>query len=245
MDVAQALEVAKCETSDLVLKPARIETITGAIANAVARDAKAREIKLARSRLAELKAREREVLTLLLDGHRNKTVAEALGIGIKTVKVHRQRLMHKLQMRSVAELVQFAIAAGVHSIPVPPHSSHCGKKTGRRKGAVAKDGSSSSVRSAVDQADVVNRLMAAAIHELHGLLSSAAGSESAAQDCAAAQLARAFDPAARSILEEERIDVGATLEAIDGLEQVLGEDFPRNLRQIVLRSRIDTAVSHK
>ena len=89
-------------------------------------------------------------------------------------------------------------------------------------------------RSAADQIDIQKRLMAAAIHELHALLSRAAGSHSFAQDCAAEQLAGALAPSAQSILEEGRIDVGAALEALDGLERVLGADFLRNFRQTVL-----------
>ncbi|MBU8978196.1 LuxR C-terminal-related transcriptional regulator [Lysobacter sp. MMG2] len=236
VDGEQALALAKGDTTDLILKPLCVETITAAITDAIARDAKAREIQLARSRLAQLKAREREVLTFLLEGHRNKNIADALGIAVKTVKVHRQRLMRNLEMRSVAELVQFAIAAGVNSVPVPPHSGHCGRRTGRRKGAVTQGASSFSMhRSAADQIDVEKRLMAAAIHELHALLSRAAGSHSVAQDCAAEQLAGALAPSAQSILEEGRIDVGAALEALDGLEQVLGADFLRNFRQTVLQ----------
>ena len=56
-----------------------------------------------------LTTREREVLQLLAEGQSNKQVAAALGIGIKTAEAHRANLMRKLKVRSVGELVRYAI----------------------------------------------------------------------------------------------------------------------------------------
>jgi two-component system, LuxR family, response regulator FixJ len=53
-----------------------------------------------------LTTRERQVLELVLDGKYNKTIGDILGISIKTVELHRARLMEKMQVKSVAELVQ-------------------------------------------------------------------------------------------------------------------------------------------
>ena len=64
------------------------------------------------SRRADLTAREREVLNLVVAGKMNKQIAAELGAAEKTVKVHRGRVMTKMQVRSVAELVRLAAQLG-------------------------------------------------------------------------------------------------------------------------------------
>ncbi len=59
-----------------------------------------------------LTRREREVLQLLAEGRANKAVAKLLGISVKTAETHRARIMRKLRMKSVAELVRYAIRNG-------------------------------------------------------------------------------------------------------------------------------------
>ena len=59
-----------------------------------------------------LTRREREVLQLLAEGRANKIVAKLLGISVKTVETHRARIMRKLRMKSLAELVRYAIRNG-------------------------------------------------------------------------------------------------------------------------------------
>jgi len=63
-----------------------------------------------------LTTREREVLQLLSEGKRTSQIAELLHISIKTVETHRQQIMHKLGMRSVAELTKYAIREGLTSV---------------------------------------------------------------------------------------------------------------------------------
>jgi DNA-binding NarL/FixJ family response regulator len=63
----------------------------------------------------ELSAREREVLRMLAQGLRTKTIAEALDISPKTVETYRARLMNKLDIDNVSGLVRFAIRAGLVS----------------------------------------------------------------------------------------------------------------------------------
>jgi len=58
---------------------------------------------------AHITAREREVLALLAAGHRNKEVAQMLGISRKTVETHRARIMSKLDLHSMSALVRYAI----------------------------------------------------------------------------------------------------------------------------------------
>jgi DNA-binding NarL/FixJ family response regulator len=52
---------------------------------------------------------EREVLQLLAEGHRNRKIALKLGISIKTVETHRTVLMHKIGVKSIVELVRYAV----------------------------------------------------------------------------------------------------------------------------------------
>ena len=71
-----------------------------------------------RARLDTLTPRELEVMRCVLTGALNKQIAARLGIAEKTVKVHRGRVMEKLGITSVAELVRFCAAAGVQPIRV-------------------------------------------------------------------------------------------------------------------------------
>ena len=61
-------------------------------------------------RLDQLTQREREVLDLIIAGKLNKQIADVLGISIKTVEVHRARVMEKMAAHSLAELVQNVMA---------------------------------------------------------------------------------------------------------------------------------------
>jgi two-component system, NarL family, response regulator NreC len=63
-----------------------------------------------------LTAREREVLQLMAEGKSTANIAELLHISIKTVETHRQQIMHKLGIRSVAELTKYAIREGLTSL---------------------------------------------------------------------------------------------------------------------------------
>lgn len=65
------------------------------------------------SLLSQLSPRERDVLILLVEGKQNKAVAHDLGISPRTVEVHRSRLMRRLNVSSFAELIRFALEAGV------------------------------------------------------------------------------------------------------------------------------------
>ena len=64
-------------------------------------------------RIGLLTPRETEVFALVVTGMLNKQIAGALGIGEKTVKVHRARVMEKMRAGSVAELVRLADAVGL------------------------------------------------------------------------------------------------------------------------------------
>ena len=65
---------------------------------------------------AQLTSREREVLVLIAEGKSNKEIADRLGIGVRTIETHRERIMRRLNIHSVAGLTKYAIANGLISI---------------------------------------------------------------------------------------------------------------------------------
>jgi two-component system, NarL family, nitrate/nitrite response regulator NarL len=62
------------------------------------------------ARATEISSREREVLTLIAEGFSNKETAHVLGVSVRTVEKHRERIMDKLDLHSVVELTKYAIA---------------------------------------------------------------------------------------------------------------------------------------
>lgn len=101
---------------DFLTKPVDAAALTAAVSVALARDAEARAEARARAdedrRFARLTTRERQVMRLVVAGRLNKQIAGELGIAEKTAKVHRGRMMRKMGVRSVAELVRKAMEAG-------------------------------------------------------------------------------------------------------------------------------------
>ena len=63
-----------------------------------------------------LSPREREVLQLLAEGKSTKEVAAALCVSVKTVETHRQQIMNKLNMQSIADLTKYAIREGLTTL---------------------------------------------------------------------------------------------------------------------------------
>jgi FixJ family two-component response regulator len=102
---------------DFLPKPVRDSELLDAIERAFerARRASAERDDLAeiQERLATLTPREREVMALIVRGLLNKQVAFELGIVEKTIKVHRARVMEKMQAQSLADLVRIAERAGI------------------------------------------------------------------------------------------------------------------------------------
>jgi DNA-binding NarL/FixJ family response regulator len=68
---------------------------------------------------SQLTQREREVLALIADGQSNKEIANQLGIGVRTIETHRERIMRKLGIHTIAGLTRFAIMSGVISLDEP------------------------------------------------------------------------------------------------------------------------------
>jgi FixJ family two-component response regulator len=91
--------------------------LLAAVIRALARNALERNERESRRRLCErfatLSPREREVLGHVVQGKLNKQIADALGINLRTVKLHRTNLTRRLQIQSVAELTSLAAEAGL------------------------------------------------------------------------------------------------------------------------------------
>jgi len=65
---------------------------------------------------SKLTAREREVLQLVAEGSSTRVIAERLGVSVKTIETHRQQVMRKLDLHSVAELTKYAVREGLTSV---------------------------------------------------------------------------------------------------------------------------------
>jgi len=71
------------------------------------------EKELKRPRSSELSEREREVLVLIAEGHSNKEIADRLLVGVRTIETHREHIMRKLNIHTVAGLTKFTIVKGM------------------------------------------------------------------------------------------------------------------------------------
>ncbi len=74
------------------------------------------QLATANNEFSALSPREREVLQLLAEGKSTKEIAALLCVSIKTVETHRQQIMSKLDIHSVAELIKYAIREGLTSL---------------------------------------------------------------------------------------------------------------------------------
>lgn len=116
-DVPSAVRALKSGAADFIEKPVDGKSFIAAVERAVvARRAIKTQLEaasLAQERVAALTPRERDVLCHLVEGNPNKIIAHQLSISPRTVENHRARLMVKMQVDSVAELVRMALAAGI------------------------------------------------------------------------------------------------------------------------------------
>jgi FixJ family two-component response regulator len=102
----------KAGAIDFLTKPVKDSDLFEAISRAEVRDAQSRqlhsELELIQAKMETLTPREREVLVHVVAGRLNKQIAADLGTVEKTIKVHRSRMMEKLGVRAVADLVRMA-----------------------------------------------------------------------------------------------------------------------------------------
>jgi FixJ family two-component response regulator len=113
-DVPMAVSALKKGAADFIEKPFNNETLLALIADHLESARRVQEKRDHDARIAQrmalLTSREHEVLALIVAGKLNKQIADILGISIKTVEVHRSRVMEKMQVRSLAELVKAVVA---------------------------------------------------------------------------------------------------------------------------------------
>ncbi len=102
---------------DFLTKPVSSHVLLQAIERAIAHHEVTRGLKskldVVRVHIAALTPREREVFALIVRGNTNKHIARALGATERTIKAHRHRVMEKMQVQSLAELVSLAERVGV------------------------------------------------------------------------------------------------------------------------------------
>jgi FixJ family two-component response regulator len=116
-DIPTTVQAIKAGADDFLTKPVSSDDLLRAIGRAFAHYEAARGLKskldIVRSHIAALTPRERQVFELVIRGNSNKQIARAIGGTERTIKAHRHRVMEKMQVRSVAELVSLAERVGV------------------------------------------------------------------------------------------------------------------------------------
>lgn len=123
-DIPSSVRAMKAGAIDFLTKPVNEQDLLQAIDAALIRDREwchnRAELAKLEGRYASLTPREREVLPLVISGLMNKQAAAELGISEVTFQIHRSKVMHKMEARSVAELVRLAARL---NIPAPhPHN---------------------------------------------------------------------------------------------------------------------------
>lgn len=115
-DVPMAVTAMKSGAADFIQKPFRDQDLIDRLHKALAQDSDRRRGRAAedeiRGRIALLTPREHEVMQRVVRGQANKVIAMDLGVSQRTVELHRARVMRKLRMRSVAELVHAVARVG-------------------------------------------------------------------------------------------------------------------------------------
>ncbi len=121
-DISMCAGAMKAGAVDFLTKPVDEEELLAAVGRALGRSVEVRktlnERNTVRARLDTLTPREFEVMQRVIAGLLNKQIADGLGTAEKTVKIHRGRVMEKLDVASVADLVRLAQIGGV--APVTP-----------------------------------------------------------------------------------------------------------------------------
>jgi FixJ family two-component response regulator len=116
-DIPVSVDAMKHGAVDFLVKPVSDEVLFSALDRAIERHASEAQARQAETnimaRVALLSNREREVMEHVVKGRLNKQIAYDLGIALKTVKVHRSRVMEKMAARSLADLVCICYDLGI------------------------------------------------------------------------------------------------------------------------------------
>jgi FixJ family two-component response regulator len=123
-DIPISVQAMKAGAVDFLTKPYTPDDLLDAVRRAVARSeveqARHARLEAIAGRMRTLSRREAEVLSQVVTGRLNKQIAGELGITEKTVKVHRARVMRKMQADSVADLVRMGEVLGMPADERPP-----------------------------------------------------------------------------------------------------------------------------
>ena len=116
-DTAITVKAIKAGAEDFLTKPVSSEQLLGAIEKAMAHQEVVRGLKqkldVLRAQLGTLTPRERQVFDRVVQGKINKQIAQQLGTTERTIKAHRHRVMEKMKIQSLAELVSIAERLGI------------------------------------------------------------------------------------------------------------------------------------
>jgi FixJ family two-component response regulator len=120
-DVPVAVEAMKLGAIDFLQKPFKEQALLACFERGFAllderRESAARQAD-ARTRTSQLTSREKEVLEGLLAGLANKSIADRLGISLRTVEMHRGNMMDRLGVDNLAEALTLAMEAGLEPAP--------------------------------------------------------------------------------------------------------------------------------
>ena len=123
-DIPATVRAIKAGADDFLTKPVSSDVLLQAIERAIAHHEVIRGLKSkldsVRAHVSALTPRERQVFDLVIRGDSNKEVARALGCTERTIKAHRHRVMEKMQVQSLAELVSLGERLGVLVATRPP-----------------------------------------------------------------------------------------------------------------------------
>lgn len=116
-DIPTSVQAIKAGAEDFLTKPVPKDQLLNAIERALARAQSTRDqqnrLGALRALVAKLTPREREVFERVVQGKLNKQIAHELGTSERTIKAHRQKVMDKIQARTLAELVSIAERLGI------------------------------------------------------------------------------------------------------------------------------------
>jgi two-component system response regulator FixJ len=124
-DIQTAVRAMKAGASDFLEKPYSDDVLLRSIEVALEKEqrtARDRDIADAVRRIGILSPREKEVLDGLMAGRPNKLIAYQLGISVRTVEVHRARMMERLGARQLAEVIRLGVMARLGATPLTDKS---------------------------------------------------------------------------------------------------------------------------
>jgi FixJ family two-component response regulator len=119
MDITATVKALKAGAHNFFVKPVRSDELLKALEKAIARHETALALEALRARLSTLTPRQRQIFEIIVRGKTNKHAARELGGSERTIKAHRQVIMKKMNVQSLAQLVTIAERLGVLQVSGP------------------------------------------------------------------------------------------------------------------------------